>query len=69
MIDSPKAPKERVSLSLKQLAKTLQVYIFVIGEGKSDALGAVQARADSAVVEQLRQNSPVGQIYLLADRK
>ena len=67
--DSPKPPRERVSLTLHQLAQTLAIYIFVLGSEKITPLKAVQDRANSAVVEQLRQNSPVGQIYLLTDQK
>ena len=67
--DSPKPPRERVSLTLHQLAQTLAIYIFVLGSEKITPLKAVQDRANSAVVERLRQNSPVGQIYLLTDQK
>ena len=67
--NSPKPPSDRVTITLHQLAQTLAIYIFVLGSEKATPLKAVQDRADSAVVEQLRQNSPVGQIYLLTDQK
>jgi 6-phosphogluconolactonase len=75
--NSPKPPAERTTLTLHRLAQTSQVYIFVIGEGKRTALQQtlkIAARDDgapadfSAPVALLRQNSPVGQIFIMTDQ-
>ena len=77
VVASPKPPAERTTITLHRLAQTSQVYIFAIGEGKRTALehtlkvcsGDDGAPADlSAPVALLRQNSPVGQIFIMTDQ-
>ena len=74
---SPKPPAERTTVTLHRLAQTSQIYIFAIGDGKRTALehtlkvcsGDDGAPADlSAPVALLRQNSPVGQIFIMTDQ-
>jgi len=75
--NSPKPPSERTTLTLHRLAQTSQVYVFAIGEAKRTALEQtlkIAARDDgapadfSAPVALLRQNSPVGQIFIMTDQ-
>ena len=61
--NSPKEPSLRVSLSLARLAHAHSIYIFCLGEGKIEALKAVQ----SGPVGLLDKSSPSGQIYILTD--
>lgn len=63
--NSPKEPPMRVSLSLVRLAHAHSIYIFCLGEGKIEALKAVQ----SGPVGLLDKSSPSGQIYILTDLK
>jgi 6-phosphogluconolactonase len=74
---SPKPPAERTTVTLHRLAQTSRIYIFAIGDGKRTALehtlkvcsGDDGAPADlSAPVALLRQNSPVGQIFIMTDQ-
>ena len=61
--NSPKEPPVRVSLSLARLAHAHSIYIFCLGEGKIEALKAVQ----SGPVGLLDKSSPSGQIFILTD--
>jgi len=77
VIASPKPPAERTTITLHRLAQTSQVYIFAIGEGKRTALehtlkicAELSATTEelSAPIALLRQNSPVGQIFIMTDQ-
>jgi len=77
VVASPKPPAERTTITLHRLAQTSQVYIFAIGEGKRTALEhtlkicAQQSATTeelSAPIALLRQNSPVGQIFIMTDQ-
>jgi len=61
--NSPKEPPNRVSLSLARLAHAHSIYIFCLGEGKIEALRAVQR----GPVGLLDKSSPSGQIFILTD--
>ena len=61
--NSPKAPPERVSISLKRLAAALHIFLFAVGEGKSAALQNIQ----TGPVGQLEKSSPNGQLLVLTD--
>jgi 6-phosphogluconolactonase len=61
--NSPKLPPLRVSLSLKRLANSKSIYVFVLGEGKAAAL---QTIADGPV-GLLEKSSPNGQLQILTD--
>jgi 6-phosphogluconolactonase len=74
---SPKPPAERTTLTLHRLAQTGELYIFVMGDSKRTALehtvkvcaNESDAPADyTAPVAILRQNSPLGEIFLMTDQ-
>jgi 6-phosphogluconolactonase len=67
--NSPKPPKERVTLTLHALAQTTLVLVFALGSAKSAAISQTIAEDKTMPLELLRQNSTVGRISILTDQK
>ena len=67
--NSPKPPKERITLTLAALVRTTQIIVFALGESKLNALSETIGRNSAMPLELLRQNSAVGQIAVLTDQK
>jgi len=65
---SPKPPQERVSITLRQLSKADLICIFALGSDKGEALHQTLAGSDLMPIELLKQNSPIGQIFILTDQ-
>ncbi|MEI8066472.1 MAG: 6-phosphogluconolactonase [Actinomycetes bacterium] len=65
--DSPKPPSERVSLSLKQLAQSNQIYVLAFGESKREAKDRSIDEGSALPVGLLRRSSPHGNIFVLTD--
>ncbi len=61
--NSPKAPPQRVSISLARLANARQIYIFALGEGKAAALQGIA----TGPVGLLEKSSPSAQLHILTD--
>ena len=55
--DAPKAPRERVSLSLEVLNASARIVLLVTGEGKRDALARVLAGPDRALPASLLERA------------
>lgn len=67
VLNSPKPPQERITITVARLGMSNLTYIFALGEGKSSALRDTLAGARSLPITLLRQNSPTGEIHLLTD--
>ena len=67
VLNSPKPPQQRITITLARLGMSNLTYIFALGEGKSSALRDTLAGARSLPITLLRQNSPTGEIHLLTD--
>jgi 6-phosphogluconolactonase len=65
--NSPKPPAERTTITLHRLGQSEITFIFALGEGKREALVATLAGSSVMPIELLRQNSPSGEILILAD--
>jgi 6-phosphogluconolactonase len=65
--DSPKPPSERVSLSLKQIAQSNQIYVMAFGESKREAKDRSIDEGSALPVGLLRRSSPHGNIFVLTD--
>ncbi len=65
--NSPKPPKERVTLSLARIALSNQIYILALGEAKRMALTSSLDGVPDMPIEILHQNSSSGQIFILTD--
>ena len=61
--NSPKLPPLRVSLSLKRLANSKNIYVFALGEGKAAALQSIK----EGPVGALDKSSSNGQLKILTD--
>lgn len=61
--NSPKAPPQRVSISLTRLANARQIYIFALGEGKAAALQGIA----TGPVGLLEKSAPSAQLHILTD--
>ena len=65
--NSPKPPKERVTLTLTRIALSNQIYILVVGEAKRVALHETLKNNAEMPLELLRKKSSLGQIFLLTN--
>lgn len=64
---SPKPPSQRLTLTLKQLAKSSQMYVFAIGEIKRFALQRTLSNEPDLPMELLRESVVNGSIFIVTD--
>jgi 6-phosphogluconolactonase len=65
--DSPKPPSQRLTLTLNQMAKSNQIYVFALGEIKRLALERTLGKEQAMPVELLRESVLNGNIFIITD--
>ena len=67
--NSPKPPAERVSIGVARLANASAIYIFVVGEGKREALEELLGGGQTSPISLFRESSPNASISIVTDLK